>query len=310
MRVLVTGGSGFIGTHVVRRILALRPDWEVCNLDALTYAADPDAHRDAGPNYRFVHGKVQDPSAVREAWGSGIDLVFHLAAESHVDRSLAQGGVFLESNIGGTQVLLEQAMRSPVQHFIQVSTDEVYGELPAGAPPSTPDAALAPSNPYAASKAAADLLAFSHARSFGVPVSVTRCTNNYGANQHDEKLIPTLVRRTLRQAEVPLYGDGLQSRDWIHAQDHADALLHVASLAPGGTWHVGANQEHTNRDLAVRVQQILSSPRPITVAPDRPGHDRRYALDCSALRESGWAPAIPFEAGLAACVLALAQRFS
>lgn len=307
MRVLVTGGCGFIGTHLVRRILALRPGWKLCNLDALTYAADPSAHDNAGPNYRFVHGKVQDPAAVSAAWGSGIDLVFHLAAESHVDRSLAHGALFIESNIGGTQALLEQAARSPVQHFIQVSTDEVYGDLPIGAPPCSEGAALGPSNPYAASKAAADLLAWSHARSFGVPVSVTRCTNNYGANQHAEKLIPTLVRRILAGQDIQLYGDGEQSRDWIHAQDHADALLHVASLEPGSTWHVGAEMELENRELARQVRDILGSQRPITQGPDRPGHDRRYALNTRALRATGWAPAITWTVGLERCVQTIAK---
>lgn len=308
MKVLVTGGSGFIGTQLVQRILALHPTWQVCNLDALTYAADPRAHDSAGPNYRFVHGKIQDPLAVESAWGTGIDLVFHLAAESHVDRSLTHGGLFLESNVGGTQVLLEQAARSPVQHFIQVSTDEVYGDLPTSAPPCIEGAPLAPSNPYAASKAGADLLAWAHARSFGVPVSVTRCTNNYGPTQHAEKLIPSVVRRVLAGQDIQLYGDGLQIRDWIHVQDHVDAVLHVSALGAGRTWHIGAETERTNRALTTQVQRCLGQTVPITQGPDRPGHDRRYALDPSALRATGWAPAIPWANGLKDCVLKMARQ--
>lgn len=308
MRVLVTGGSGFIGAQLVHRILALHPTWRVCNLDALTYAADPHAHDKAGPNYRFEHGTVQDPAAVERAWGSGIDLVFHLAAESHVDRSLTHGGLFLESNIGGTQVLLERAARSPVKHFIQVSTDEVYGDLPNGAPPCTEHAPLAPSNPYAASKAAGDLLAWAHARSFGVPVSVTRCTNNYGPTQHGEKLIPSVLRRILAGQDIQLYGDGLQSRDWIHVQDHVDALLHVSALSPGNTWHISAEMEYTNRDLCTQILKSVGRSLAITTGPDRLGHDRRYALDPSALKATGWAPAIPWASGLDDCVQRIARQ--
>lgn len=310
MRILITGGSGFIGAHLVRQVHARWPDAALCNLDALTYAADPLANGDlvdAG-ELQFIHGDICDPQAVGQAFEGGVDLLFHLAAESHVDNSLADGQPFLRTNVLGTQVLLEAAREHGVGHFVQVSTDEVYGDLRPEQPPLAEGAPLRPSNPYSASKASADLLAGAHARSFGVPVSITRCTNNFGPGQHAEKLIPTLVRHALRDQPLPLYGDGLQVRDWISVADHCRALIHVAELPPGGTWHVSARAERSNRDIALAVLRHLGKPVDrIASVTDRPGHDVRYALDPGALEATGWRAQSAFDTELAHTIDALAH---
>lgn len=312
MRILITGGSGFIGAHLVRHVHARWPQAALCNLDALTYAADPRAneHLVGTGQLRFVHGDICERQAVDRAFEGGVDLLFHLAAESHVDNSLADGQPFLRTNVLGTQVLLEAARDHGVQHFIQVSTDEVYGDLSPEQAPLREDAPLRPSNPYSASKAAADLLALSHARSFGVPVSITRCTNNLGPGQHAEKLIPTLVRHALGDQDLPLYGDGLQVRDWISVHDHCRALIHVAELSPGGTWNVGARNERRNRDIAAAVLRHLDKPADrIASVRDRPGHDVRYALDPAALEATGWRAQDSLDTALTQTIDALAAVF-
>jgi dTDP-glucose 4,6-dehydratase len=227
MNVLVTGGSGFIGSNLVRLLLAERPDWRVVNLDKLTYAGNAEnlADLERHPRYRFVRDDVADGVAVAALFRSErIDGIFHLAAESHVDRSILAPSVFIETNVRGTQVLLEAAREFRVRRFLHVSTDEVYGSLgPTGL--FTEETPLAPSSPYSASKAASDLLALAYAHTFGVPVVVTRCSNNYGPYQFPEKLIPLMIANAVRDLPLPVYGDGLNVRDWIHVEDHCRGLL-------------------------------------------------------------------------------------
>lgn len=307
MRVLVTGGCGFIGSTLVR-LLHTDPATHIVNLDALTYAADPArlGAIQASPRHTLVRGDVADATAVARAM-AGADVVLHLAAESHVDNAIADTQPFLRTNVIGTQVILEAARDAGVQHVIHVSTDEVYGDLPADAAPLSEAAPLAPSNPYAASKASADLLCLAAARTWGVPVSITRGTNTYGPQQHREKLIPTLVAAARAGRALPLYGDGLQVRDWLHVDDHCRAILHVLTQPPGQIWHVGARNEQTNRALAQRVLELVGvQGAALGSVTDRLGHDRRYALDPSKLQATGWAPRTPWASGFAQTVRTLA----
>jgi dTDP-glucose 4,6-dehydratase len=300
--VLVTGGCGFIGSNFVRYLLEADPDVTVLNFDCLTYAgnlanlADLESH----PRYRFVKGDVADPRAVRAALGQGARSVIHFAAESHVDRSIHDSGPFVRTNVVGTQVLLDAAREHQVARFVQVSTDEVYGSLgPAGA--FTEETPLAPNSPYAASKAAADLLVRSYAHTYGLPALITRCSNNYGPFQFPEKLVPLFVSNLLRDEPVPVYGDGLQVRDWVHVRDHC-AAVHAAwkKGRPGEVYNVGGRCERTNLELTHALLDLLGKPRSlIRYVQDRPGHDRRYAIDCSkAERQLGWKPSVSFERGL------------
>jgi dTDP-glucose 4,6-dehydratase len=299
--VLVTGGCGFIGSNFIRYLLAAEPEAAVVNLDCLTYAANPSNLADlAGdPRYRFVRGSVSDREAVRAAV-AGACAVFNFAAESHVDRSIHDSGPFVRTNVVGTQVLLDAARELKVARFVQVSTDEVYGSLgPQGA--FTEQTPLAPSNPYAASKAAADLLVRSYAHTFGLPAVITRCSNNYGPYQFPEKLIPLFVCNLLRDEPVPVYGDGLQVRDWVHVRDHCAAVYRVwRDGRLGEVYNVGGRCERTNLELTHALLGTLGKPESlIRHVPDRPGHDRRYAVDCSKIeRELGWASEVPFEQGL------------
>lgn len=306
MNLLITGGCGFIGRHFVRHALDRWPACRVVNLDALTYAADPAALADleGSPRYRFVRGDVTDAPLVRELVHGGIDAIVHCAAESHVDRAIRAPAPFIRTNITGTYTLLEAAREAGVQRFLHVSTDEVYGaaapgcRFPEGAP-------LAPGNPYAAAKAAADLLALAYGHTYGLPVLITRCTNNYGPGQHPEKFIPTCIHRAHAGQPVPLYGDGLQVRDWLHVQDHCAALARVLEAGtPGEVYHVAAGEEHTNLEVARAVLDLLGRPPSLLAhVPDRPGHDRRYALDSRKLATRlNWAPAVPFARGLAETV--------
>ncbi len=299
---LVTGGCGFIGGHFIRRVLTAEPDVAVVNFDALTYAgnlanlADVAAH----PRYRFVKGDVGDRDAVRDAFRLGVRHVVHFAAESHVDRSIQDSGPFVRTNVVGTQVLLDAAREFAVERFVQVSTDEVYGSLgPTGL--FTEATPLAPSSPYSASKAAADLLVLSYAHTFGLPVLVTRCSNNYGPYQFPEKLIPLFIANLTHDEPVPVYGDGGQVRDWIHVRDHCAAVHRVwRDGRPGGVYNVGGRCEKTNLELTHALLDSLGKPRSlIRHVQDRLGHDRRYAIDCAKIeRELGWRPEIPFEQGL------------
>jgi dTDP-glucose 4,6-dehydratase len=300
-QLLVTGGCGFIGGNLVRHLLR-RPDVCVVNLDALTYAGNLGSLADlAGhPRYSFVRCDITDREGVRRVMRCGITDVFHLAAESHVDRSILDSGPFVRTNVLGTQVLLDAAREFAVQRFIQVSTDEVYGSLgPQGL--FTESSPLAPSSPYAASKASADLLALSYAHTFGVPVTVTRCSNNYGPYQFPEKLIPLFIKNLLAGQQVPVYGDGRQVRDWIHVHDHCAALERVWEAGkPGEVYNIGARSEKANLEITHLLLDILEKPPTlIRYVADRLGHDRRYAIDpARAERELGWRPEVPFEQGL------------
>jgi dTDP-glucose 4,6-dehydratase len=299
--VLVTGGCGFIGSNFIHYLLEAEPEVGVVNLDALTYAgnlanlADLAGH----PRYRFVHGDITDREAVRRAL-AGAHTLINFAAESHVDRSIQDSGPFVRTNVLGTQVLLDAAREFGVRRVIHVSTDEVYGSLgPTGA--FTEETPLAPNSPYAASKAAADLLVRSYVHTFGLPAVVTRCSNNYGPYQFPEKLIPLFISNLMRDESVPVYGDGLQVRDWIHVRDHA-AAVHRAwrDGRPGEVYNFGGRCERTNLALTHTLLDVLGKPRSlIKYVKDRPGHDRRYAIDCAkAERELGWKPVVPFEQGL------------
>lgn len=306
MRLLVTGGCGFIGSNFIRFVLAERPDVRVVNLDALTYAAHPGNLEgvDRDPRYRFVHGSIVDEDRVDRLMGEGVDAVVHFAAESHVDRSLYGPVEFVRTNVQGTLTLLEAARRHGVGRFVQVSTDEVYGSLPAQGR-FTEETPLHPNNPYAATKAAADLMAGAYAHTFGLPVVVTRSSNNYGPRQHPEKLIPLCIANAMEDRELPVYGDGLQVRDWLYVEDHCRGILAALERGrPGEVYNFGGGDERTNLEVARAILRRVGKPDSlIRLVQDRPGHDRRYAIDFSkARRELGWSPQVPFEEGLARTV--------
>jgi dTDP-glucose 4,6-dehydratase len=302
LQMLVTGGCGFIGSNFIHYVLETDPEVAVVNFDCLTYAGNLDNLADVAghPRYRFVRGDITDAAAVDGVMKHGVQSVVHFAAESHVDRSILDSGPFIRTNVVGTQVLLDAARRSGVERFVQVSTDEVYGSLgPTGY--FTEATPLAPNSPYAASKAAADLLVRSYAHTFGLPAVVTRCSNNYGPYQFPEKLIPLFVSNLLRDEPVPVYGDGLQVRDWIHVRDHCSGVYQAWREGKAGeVYNFGGRCEKTNLELTHALLKILGKPTSlIRYVKDRPGHDRRYAIDCSkSERELGWRPVVDFEEGL------------
>lgn len=306
MRILVTGGAGFIGSNFVRWVLETRPEVRIATLDALTYAGNP-ANLEGLPadRHHFIHGDIRDPDAVEAAVGSGVDVIVHFAAESHVDRSILGAADFLTTNIQGTQNLLDAARRHRVRRFVHVSTDEVYGSLGPADAAFTERHPLLPNSPYAASKAASDLLVRAAVQTFGFPAVITRCSNNYGPYQFPEKFIPLFITNALAGEPCPLYGDGLQVRDWLHVQDHVRAIWAVLERgAVGSVYNIGGQEEHTNRELAEAILALLNRDtaliRPVR---DRPGHDRRYAMDTTKIRrELGWAPEIAFAAGIRATV--------
>ena len=302
---LVTGGCGFIGSNLIRLLLSEKPQLKIVNLDALTYAGNPenlaDLPEDQAARHRLVRGDVADPDAVREVFEqSRPSKVFHLAAESHVDRSLTDASPFVRTNVLGTQVLLAASVQFGVERFVMVSTDEVYGSLgPTGL--FTESTALAPNSPYAASKASADLLAIAYHRSFGLDVAVTRCSNNYGPYQFPEKLIPLMIKNALGGEPLPVYGDGMNVRDWIHVSDHARALVAVAERGRSGEiYNIGASTEWTNIEIVKKILEILDKPNElIKFVEDRAGHDRRYGIDAAKITaELDWRPRIDFEEGL------------
>ena len=298
---LVTGGCGFIGSNFVRHLLATDDTVSVVNLDALTYAGNPANLRDLDghPRYRFVKADICDRDAVRAAF-AGVTDVIHFAAESHVDRSIQDSGPFVRTNVLGTQNLLDAAREFKVKRFVQVSTDEVYGSLgPTGL--FREDTPLAPNSPYSASKAGADLLARAYFETFKLPVVTTRCSNNYGPYQFPEKLIPLFVTNLLEDKQVPVYGDGMQVRDWIHVLDHCRGVEAAwRKGTPGEVYNFGGECEKPNIEITKTLLGLLGKPdKLIRYVEDRLGHDRRYAIDCTkAKRELGWEPVVAFADGL------------
>jgi dTDP-glucose 4,6-dehydratase len=299
---LVTGGCGFIGSNFIRFMLDRDSNVSIVNLDKLTYAGNPENLADISPNprYRFVKGDVADRPLIRSLFEDGLSGVIHFAAESHVDRSIHDSTPFIHANVAGTQVLLDAAKEFNVARYIQISTDEVYGSLgPTGV--FTESNPLAPNSPYAASKAAADLLVRSYVHTFGVPAIITRCSNNYGPYQFPEKLIPLFITNLERDEPVPVYGDGLNVRDWVHVRDHVSAIERVWRCGkPGEVYNIGGRRELPNLELTRLLLSIMGKPDSlIRYVKDRPGHDRRYAIDCSKIeRELGWRPSISFEDGI------------
>jgi dTDP-glucose 4,6-dehydratase len=311
MRYLVTGGAGFIGSNFVRLLLAERPRADVVNLDALTYAGHLENLRDVEGDgrYHFVHGDICDGDVVRDAM-SGVDVVFNLAAESHVDRSIIHDAPFVRTNVLGTSTLLAAALAAGVRRFVQVSTDEVYGELawrdPADGDPAAPrfteETPVAPRSPYSASKAAGDHLAVAYHTTHGLDVVVTRCSNNYGRYQFPEKLIPLMVVNALHDKPLPVYGDGANVRDWLHVEDHCSALVTALEKGKAGeVYNIGGGAERKNIEIVKAILGLVGKPESlIQYVKDRPGHDRRYAIDPSKIKaELGWAPSQTFEQGLA-----------
>jgi dTDP-glucose 4,6-dehydratase len=299
---MVTGGCGFIGSNFIRYLLETDKDVHVVNYDCLTYAGNLAnlADVEKNPRYRFVRGDITDRDSVRKVVGAGVNVLLNFAAESHVDRSIHDSGPFVRTNVLGTQVLLDAARAFEVSRFVNISTDEVYGSLgPTGY--FTEETPLAPNSPYSASKAASDLLVRSYVHTFGMPALITRCSNNYGPYQFPEKLIPLFITNLFRDEPVPVYGDGLNIRDWIHVRDHCAAIDRVwREGRVGEIYNIGGRCERTNLEMTHALLDAVGKPRSlIRYVPDRPGHDRRYAIDCSKIeRELGWRPSIPFEEGL------------
>lgn len=311
MTMLVTGGAGFIGSNFIRHMLAEHPETPIVNLDALTYAGNPESLRDVAdnPNYTFVRGDICDPGAVAAVFQNHpIDTVVHFAAESHVDRSIADGSTFVQTNVLGTFTLLDYAQKHGVRRFIHVSTDEVYGSTPEGSFVETDN--LNPSSPYSSSKAGSDLLARSFFITHGLPVIVTRCTNNYGPYQFPEKLIPLFATNLLEGKKVPVYGSGKNIRDWLYVLDHCRAIDFVLQHGePGEVYNIGGGAEKTNLEITAKILELLGKDESmIEHVPDRKGHDFRYSLDFGKLRDLGWKPAYSFDDALAATVAWYAEN--
>ncbi len=302
MKILVTGGAGFIGSNFIRCFLQAHPEDRVVNLDKLTYAGNLANLHDvqASPNYEFVRGDICDEALVEDVFGREIDAIVHFAAESHVDRSILSAREFIKTNVEGTLTILEVARRKKVRRFLHVSTDEVYGSLRPGES-SDESSTLAPNSPYAASKAAADLLVRSYWKTYQFPAVMTRASNNYGPFQFPEKLIPLMITNAMEGKKLPVYGDGLNERDWMFVEDHCLALDRVLRAGrPGEVYNIGYGRPVANLEIVQSLLRILGKSRDlIEFVPDRPGHDRRYDLNSGKIRtELGWSPAVDLENGL------------
>ena len=317
MTILVTGGAGFIGANFILYMMKAHKELRILCLDKLTYAADlsyltPVA---GSPRFRFVKGDICDRDAVYRLFEEEHpDVVVNFAAESHVDRSIEDPALFLKTNILGTGVLLDGCRTCGIRRFHQVSTDEVYGDLPLGRPDLlfTEESPLDPHSPYSSSKASADLLALAYRRTYGVPVTISRCSNNYGPFQYPEKLIPLTIKRALQDRPIPLYGDGKNVRDWLYVEDHCRAIdLILQKGKDGEIYNIGGHREISNRDLIRRILHLLGKPDTlITPVPDRPGHDRRYGMDTRKIRTHlGWQVETDFEEGLKRTVAWYVERY-
>jgi len=301
MRLLVTGGAGFIGSNFIHYIIIEHPGWKVTNLDKLTYAGNLENLEDIEDKkgYRFVRGDIADRELLDKLLSQGFEAVVNFAAESHVDRSILDAAPFIEANIRGTQILLEGVRKYRIQRFIQVSTDEVYGSINKGS--FSESSPLSPSSPYAASKAAADLLCLAYQKTYHLPITITRCSNNYGPHQFPEKLIPLAITHALEDKPIPVYGDGLNIRDWIFVLDHCRALDVILQKGkPGEIYNISGRTEKANLELIYILLELLHKPKSlIQFVTDRPGHDRRYALDITKINgELGWKPTSSFEQAL------------
>lgn len=308
MRLLVTGGCGFIGSNYIHYLFRTHEDITVINLDKLTYAGNPhNVHaiqqQHGGTRYFFEQADIADPVAVRRILEEhAVDAIVNFAAETHVDRSINDPAPFVTTNVLGTQNLLTVARSMNIQRFVHVSTDEVYGDLGPDDPRFTEETPLKPSSPYSASKASADMLAHAFYRTYGYPVCITRCSNNYGPYQFPEKLIPLMFKLASSDTPLPVYGDGSNVRDWIHVADHCHGVhLTLMKGTPGTAYNFGGNAERTNMEVVRTILSLLDKPESlITYVTDRPGHDRRYAMDYSlANRELGYEPEYTFERGIA-----------
>lgn len=305
MKLLVTGGAGFIGSNFIRHIFHEHPQWEITNLDKITYAGSLDNLKDIQnkPRYHFRKGDITDQELVGGLSSCSFDAIVNFAAESHVDRSILDAASFIETNVKGTQVLLESTKKYKIPRFIQVSTDEVYGSTIDGSYAEL--SPLSPSSPYAASKASADLLCLAYWKTYHTPVIITRCTNNFGPYQFPEKLIPLAITNALENKPIPIYGDGLNIRDWIFVTDHCRALDMILQRGKTGEiYNVGYGNERTNLEVIYKLLELLDKPESlIQFVADRPGHDRRYSLDNSKIvKELGWKPTYSFDEALSITV--------
>lgn len=302
MRLLVTGGAGFIGSNFVHYMRNQHADYQLVNVDLLTYAGNPDNLQGITEwsNYRFMQADISNAVKMETIVGEGFDAIINFAAESHVDRSIADPGLFVRTNVTGTQVLLDLARKCNVPRFVQISTDEVYGTL-GDVGLFSEETPLAPNSPYSASKAGADLLVRAYHETYGMHVNITRCSNNYGPYQFPEKLIPLMITKALRDEPLPVYGDGLNVRDWLYVEDHCravDLVLHNGKK--GEVYNIGGNNERTNLQVVSTIlKELGKSDSLIGFVEDRLGHDRRYAIDASKIRrELGWHPQYNYESGI------------